>query len=122
MTLWAAPVLSALTKSVLRRTSSAPGWHGNAAPRIIQADRQSAASMGCLFSQWSGTSTVKPTISCVGCVEMGRNPENEGTPMQHLFLEIPRNAPLHHPSLQETGLSQGQTALQRSTGRRGGKA
>ncbi len=63
---------------------------------IVQAVRQSAASTGCLFSQWSATSTSKPTISAVGGVETGRIPENEGTPMQYLFLEIPRNDPLPH--------------------------
>jgi hypothetical protein len=70
---------------------------------IVQAVRQSAASTGSSFSPWSGTSTVKPTISGVGGVETGRNPENKGTPMQHLFPVIPRNNPLPHPSTQETG-------------------
>jgi hypothetical protein len=69
---------------------------------IIQAVRKSAASTGCLYSPWSGTSTIKPTISGVGGVETGRNPENKGTPMPHPFLEIPRNEPLPHPSLQKT--------------------
>jgi hypothetical protein len=53
------------------------------------------------------------------CTSSGSSPRE---PRPGFALEIPRNDPLPHPSRQVTGSSQGRTASQRSTGRRGGKA
>ncbi len=68
-------------------------WQSSTSKGIVQAVRQSAASTGCSFSPWSGTSTVKPTISGVGGVETGRNPKTKVRPCSIFFWRYPEMTP-----------------------------
>ncbi len=98
MAFWAAPVLSVLTKFVVRRTSSSSGRRGSpAARRKVQAVHQSAYRCTCCSFRCCLSSIVKTTVSGVGGVETARNTEASGTPMQHFFLELPRNDPPSPP-------------------------